>query len=285
VNGREPSDLCGRLVDVWADWERSYREPLNGWTGVEEFREWFVRDRDAMAARVRASTPESIADDAPALRHWIAAGGDLRVAVRGVDNMAEARARMLANVDTLLDDLAEIRPAAIANSVANSGKTVRKNSDLRRKRGSNGVGAVQRIPAVPVTSPPKSRRPVPVKVRLKALLDEMPDSERRRIEQALDDADRQLERETRQARQRKTFALRVRELRGDVKQTAFGAPLGVRDKEVSSWEHAHTSGRMPKLEIRVEIAERYGKERGYLIVETLDDDDLAELTSEEIQAL
>lgn len=90
-----------RLVAVWRDWERSYVEPIGGWDGVEQFHEWFIRDRDAMANRVATSTPATLADDAAALQRWLGAGADLRVAVRGVDNIAEARARMLANLDAL----------------------------------------------------------------------------------------------------------------------------------------------------------------------------------------
>ena len=253
-----------RLIDIWQGWEDAYRDPIGGWAGIEQFREWFEHDRDAMADRVRTGTPEATADDARALRAWITVGAELRVAVRGVDNIAEARRRLLADLDELLEDLAK-------GSSANSGKPPRKNCDLRSSRGSNGGGLVQRIPTMPATTRQK-------------LLAELSPSDRRRVAAALADADRQIAHDRRAVRQAKTFAERVRDLRGDRTQGEFGRMLGVRDKDVSGWENAHkTLARrgMPKFAVRQDIAERCGKSPGYLITEALDDDQLAELTPDD----
>lgn len=104
----DPGDYRKRLIDIWAGWEEIYREPVGGWEGVERFHTFFLRERDAIASRVRTGTPASLGSDAAAMRSFVAAGGDLRLMIRGVDNMAEGRARLLVEIDALIEDLAAL---------------------------------------------------------------------------------------------------------------------------------------------------------------------------------
>jgi hypothetical protein len=98
-------DYRERLADIWSAWQRAFQEPIGGWTGVEDFRAYFERERDAMARRVKHGRPASVRADAEALRRFLLAGADLRISIRGADNMAGVRAELLADLDVLIYDL------------------------------------------------------------------------------------------------------------------------------------------------------------------------------------
>ena len=120
-----------RLVDIWRRWETAYREPVDGWAGAERFRSWFEHERDELARHANNGTRRTLTTDAELIRWWLAAGGDLRIALRGVDNMAEDRAQLLCELDALIDDLHPKRTSGRQRNLRLSDELVREIDRLR----------------------------------------------------------------------------------------------------------------------------------------------------------
>jgi PAS domain S-box-containing protein len=162
--------------------------------------------------------------------------------------------------------------ALLRESVANSGQTPRRSGDGRHAGGYTSSGESSSLPGSMTAITAAGRQHI---AELRARL-----GRDVTVEDLLEHAGREIALERRRARIRKTIAVRVTDARHAAKLTQgeLGDLVGVRDKEINRWEHAH---RTPSPASREALAGALKIPLARLYPEQEPDGALVELTSTE----
>jgi ribosome-binding protein aMBF1 (putative translation factor) len=128
-------------------------------------------------------------------------------------------------------------------NVANSGVPTRHSGDGRQAGGYTSPGESGNLPEPMTTTATTAGRQHLAELRARLGRDVT-------VDDLLEHAGREIARDRRRARVRKTIAVRIRDARhaAGLTQVELAELLGKRDKEINRWEHAHRTPSPPSRE-------------------------------------